>query len=74
MAHKQVLLCFFEKNESITSVPYSHFLGYDKHPADPTIGFIINEEEAKIVRRIYQEFLKGKTPSAISRLLESDNI
>ena len=60
--------------QGITIVPYSHFLGYDKLPTDPTIGFIINEEEAKIVRRIYQEFLKGKTPSAICRLLESDNI
>ena len=44
--------------------PYSQFQGYDKHPDDPKIGFIVNEEEAKLVRRIYKEFLRGKSPSA----------
>jgi DNA invertase Pin-like site-specific DNA recombinase len=50
--------------QGITSVAYSQFLGYDKHPDDPKIGFIVNEEEAKLVRRIYKEFLRGKSPSA----------
>mgnify|MGYP002683005035 CR=1 FL=1 len=54
--------------------PYSQFLGYDKHPDDPKIGFIVNEEEAKLVRRIYKEFLRGKSPSAISRMLEAEGI
>ena len=60
--------------QGITSVAYSQFLGYDKHPDDPKIGFIVNEEEAKLVRRIYKEFLRGKSPSAISRMLEAEGI
>lgn len=49
------------------SVAYAQFLGYDK-------GMKINEEEAKIVRRIYREFLNGKSPSYISRMLDADGI
>lgn len=37
-------------------VPYSHFLGYDKGEDG---GMVLNEEEAKIVRRIYGLFLKA---------------
>jgi len=47
------------------------FLGYDK---DETGNLIINEKQAKIVRRIYQEFLKGKGPNRIAKDLEIDGI
>jgi len=57
--------------EGITSVAYSHFLGYEKHPTDPKIGFVINDEQAKTVRLIYKEYMKGKSTSSIARLLES---
>lgn len=49
------------------NVAYSHFLGYDK-------GMKINEEQAVIVRRIYQEFLEGKSPNRIADGLTADGI
>lgn len=58
--------------EGFTSVGYKNFLGYDKHPTDPKKGFIINEEQAKVVRLIYKLFLKGKTLSAIAKFLEEN--
>ena len=60
--------------QGIISAAYSHFLGYDKHPTDPKIGFIVNKEQAEVVRKIYKEFLRGKTPTAICKLLESEGI
>lgn len=60
--------------EGITSLAYSRFLGYEKHPSDPKIGFTINEEQAKVVRLIYKEYMKGKSTSAIAKLLEEKNI
>jgi len=53
------------------SMPYSHFLGYDKGPDGQPI---INEEEAKTVRLIYSLFLHGKTPSGICRHLDAAGI
>ena len=47
------------------------FLGYDK---DEDGKLVINEEQAKTVRRIYDEFLAGKTPSHIARDLEKEGI
>ena len=44
------------------SMPYKHFLGYEKG-ADGTPT--VNEEEAAVVRLIYQLFLEGKTPAGI---------
>lgn len=45
------------------SMPYKHFLGYKRgENGEPEIV----EEEAKIVRWIYQMFLEGKTPFGIA--------
>ncbi len=56
--------------EGYTSCGYKNFLGYDKHPTDAKKGFIINEEQAKVVRLIYKLFLQGKTLTAIAKFLE----
>jgi len=48
------------------SLPYKHFLGYEKGENDlPEIV----EEEAETVRLIYRMFLEGKTAGAIARYL-----
>lgn len=53
------------------SLPYKHFLGYEKGPdGQPKIV----EKEAEIVRRIYSEFMLGKTVGAIARNLTRDGI
>ncbi len=49
----------------------STFLGYDR---DKDKNIIINEEQAKIVRRIYREFLCGYACSAIAKGLMDDGI
>lgn len=49
----------------------TRFLGYDK---DENGELVINEAEAKIVRRIYQEYLEGKSYKAIAEGLEADGI
>ena len=53
------------------SLNYKHFLGYDKG-SDGTL--VINEEQAKIVRRIFGEFLTGHTPFQIAKRLTADGI
>lgn len=53
------------------SMPYKQFLGYEKG-ADGVPA--VNEEEAAVVRLIYQLFLEGKTPAGICRYLESQSI
>ena len=53
------------------SLGYSQFLGYDKGPNG---GLVINEEQAIIVKRIYREFMQGKTTWAIAKDLKADNI
>ena len=53
------------------SVPFGRFLGYDKGPDG---NLVVNEEQAKVVRRIYAEFLQGYTPYAIGRRLTEDGI
>lgn len=45
------------------SVGYSHFLGYDKGPDG---RLVINKEQAKTVRLIYQLFLEGLTYYSIA--------
>lgn len=45
------------------------FLGYDK---DENGKLVINEEQAEIVRRIYREFLWGRSPQEIAKCLEDD--
>lgn len=52
-------------------VNHTRFLGYDK---DENGELIINEEQAKVVRRIYEEYLSGKGIRAIGNGLEKDRI
>lgn len=59
-------------NDGIASLAYKHFLGYDKHPTDPKKGFVINEEQAEIVRLIYKLFMKGKKLTYIAKFLEDN--
>jgi len=47
------------------------FLGYDN---DENGNLIINKKQAKIVERIYDEYLSGKTVDHIKRILEKENI
>jgi len=51
-------------------VPYSRFLGYDKGED----GLVVNEDEAVIIKRIYNMYLEGATPHRISRTLTEDGI
>lgn len=51
--------------------PTAFFLGYDK---DKNGNLIINEEQAKTVRCIYQEFLDGNGTSKIAKGLTVDKI
>ena len=53
------------------TVPFGRFLGYDKGPDG---NLVVNEEQAKIVRRIYSEFLQGYTPYIIAKHLTQDGI
>lgn len=52
-------------------VGFSHFLGYDRGPNGE---FVINEEQAKIVKRIFYEYLDGKSSVDIARRLTADGI
>jgi len=47
------------------------FLGYDK---DANGNLVINAKQAKTVRRIYREFLDGKSASRIAKDLEADGV
>ena len=49
----------------------TRFLGYDK---DIKGELIINENQAEIVKRIYREYLEGKSYQAIANGLEKDGI
>lgn len=59
-------------NDGYATLAYKNFLGYDKHPTDSKKGFVINEEQAKIVRMIYKLFMKGKTITYIAKFLEDN--
>ena len=48
------------------SVPFDHFLGYDRGEHGE---LVINEEQAKTVRLIYDLFLQGLTPHTIANRL-----
>ncbi len=52
-------------------INHNHFLGYTK---DEDGNLIIDEEEAKIVRRIYLEYLEGASFRDIKNGLERDKI
>ncbi|MFT4413911.1 recombinase family protein [Fredinandcohnia humi] len=49
----------------------TRFLGYDK---DKNGELVINEKEAEIVKRIYREYLEGKSTQAIAKGLMADGI
>lgn len=53
------------------SVNFTKFLGYEKGKDG---NLVINEQQAKIVRRIYREYLNGKSANRIARELERDGI
>ena len=54
------------------SLAYSNFLGYKKGSEDGEMEIV--EEEAVIVRRIYDEYLFGKTPYDIATRLTEEQI
>ena len=50
---------------------HTKFLGYDK---DANGDLVINEKQAKIVRKIYAEYLDGKGPNRIAKELEEEKV
>lgn len=59
----------FERGE--IRVNTTKFVGYDKGENG---NLVINEEQAKIVRRIFQVFLQGETPESIARTLKEEGV
>lgn len=53
------------------AVNHTKFLGYDK---DEDGNLIINEKQAKIVKRIFTDYLNGKGPNRIARELEAEGV
>ena len=53
------------------TVPFKRFLGYDRGEDG---NLVINEEQAKIVRRIYGLFLQGRSPYQIAKLLTAEGV
>lgn len=53
------------------TVPFKRFLGYDRGPNGE---LVVNEEQAKIVRKIYGYFLQGRSPYQIAKLLTEEGI
>lgn len=47
------------------------FMGYDKNEEG---RLIINQEQAKLVRRIYKEFMEGYNPADIARRLNEEGV
>lgn len=58
-------------SKGIGCVPFSNFWGYDRGEDG---GYLINEKQAEIVKRIYNDFLNGYTLKDITLLLEKDDI
>ncbi|MDR1606364.1 MAG: recombinase family protein [Streptococcaceae bacterium] len=53
------------------TVPFKRFLGYDM---GPDRNLVVNQEQAKVVKKIYGLFLKGLSPHAIARQLMEEGI
>ena len=53
------------------SLGYKQFLGYDKGENGT---LVVNQEQAVIVKRIYREFMQGKTPWMIAHTLSQDSV
>ena len=52
-------------------MPFKNFLGYERgENGEP----VVNEEQAKLVRRIYKMFLEGRTAHSIAKKLSEENI
>lgn len=51
------------------SVAFSHFLGYDRGPHGE---WVVNEEQAEIVKEIYRLFLEGYSYAAIAKKLTEE--
>uniref|UniRef100_UPI004055C88A recombinase family protein n=1 Tax=Acetatifactor sp. TaxID=1872090 RepID=UPI004055C88A len=61
----------FRYQDGKVQVNHNHFLGYTKDEAG---NLIIDEEEAKVVRRIFREYLEGASFRDIANGLERDKI
>ena len=61
----------FRYQEGKVQVNHNHFLWYTK---DEDGNLIVDEEEAKVIRRIYREFLEGASLRDIAEGLELDGI
>lgn len=61
----------FRYQEGKVQVNHNHFLGYTK---DEEGNLIVDEEEAKIVRRIFREYIEGASFKDIADGLERDGI
>ncbi|QNU66541.1 recombinase family protein [Ruminiclostridium herbifermentans] len=59
----------FEQGKVI--VNHTKFMGYDK---DENGNLIINENQAKVVRRIYADYLNGKGTNRIAHELENEDV
>lgn len=59
----------FEKGEMIINT--NRFLGYDK---DEYGDLIINKKEGKIIRRIFEDYLRGEGSSKIAKALNKEGI
>jgi len=46
-------------------------MGYDR---DENGKLVINQEQAKVVKRLYAEYLNGKTVDYIKRIFERERI
>ena len=53
------------------TVPFGRFLGYDRGEDG---NLVVNEGQAKIVRKIYGYFLQGRSPYQIAKLLTEQGI
>ncbi len=59
----------FEQGKHKTST--KRFLGYDYNEQGK---LVVNRPQARIVKRIYEEFLKGRTPDDIARLFREEQV
>ena len=60
----------YKYNRGEWSCAFSNFLGYDASPDGE--GAVINEQQAKTVRYIFDEFLKGTALNDLSRQLQEN--
>jgi len=58
-------------SQGIPHIPTTYFLGYD---TDDKGNIVINEEEAKVIRRMFRELLDGKGTGLIAKGLTRDKI